>query len=359
MGPRSRIRPLDAVLTAAGVAVLASAGAGCSTTSGTDTAVSSTTAATATDDTTARDDVDAADEVRADSRGAAETAELVGDYLREARDVQDAMDARNDTAATIELLRSHRDLLFAVDETLREVDLADADLAETRNTFLETAADTISALDAVTTADAATLTEDDAIAANEGLVAAMGSAADLRFVALALADDGAVPAGPRPSAVLAVPTDVGGDTVHKPEGTLQTTDDGPCGEPSALRAVEPQVYASSFLEDAETSTAQRVLVFTDDDEALDYATAFGAFLDCPSPAELTSTAVEVLDDGTGLAAQIVDLDGITTTIGVTVDGRFVYVVDVRGDQVAAGDDAAAVTTARADEVLAVMEANAA
>ncbi|MEZ5136605.1 MAG: hypothetical protein R2699_16535 [Acidimicrobiales bacterium] len=103
----------------------------------------------------------------------------------------------------------------------------------------------------------------------------MGSAADLRFVALALADDGAVPAGPRPSAVLAVPTDVGGDTVHKPEGTLQTTDDGPCGEPSALRAVEPQVYASSFLEDAETSTAQRVLVFTDDDEALDYAAAFG------------------------------------------------------------------------------------
>ena len=278
MGPRSRIRPLDAVLTAAGVAVLASAGAGCSTTSGTDTAVSSTTAATATD------------EVRADSRGAAETAELVGDYLREARDVQDAMDAQNDTAATIELLRSHRDLLFAVDETLREVDLADADLAETRNTFLETAADTITALDAVTTADAATLTEDDAIAANEGLVAAMGSAADLRFVALALADDGAVPAGPRPSAVLAVPTDVGGDTVHKPEGTLQTTDDGPCGEPSALRAVEPQVYASSFLEDAETSTAQRVLVFTDDDEALDYAAAFASITASTSSARAVVTA---------------------------------------------------------------------
>ncbi len=327
----------------AAVTVLAGCGAG----GGSDAAepAAETTAAPAAETTAAPDEASEPDETEddaaADPAGADDVADLMADYLETSRAALSEGDSTSSTADVQATFRELRNALFETDGDLRDVDVADPDLADAVNDFYATAADAIAAFDEITTADPSTLGQADAEAGNQAAIDGLGTAVTLREAALTLAADGAVPDGPSPSEVLAVPDDfedVDGAPAYttKPEGELPLTQSGPCGKPSSAIQVPPRTFASTFLEDPQVSIIQRVLAFADEDEAAAYADAVEEAFSCDDPDGYASAKVEPLDDGDGVRIQTASDDGFVSTLLVEQDGSRVVTVDVLGDQISGG-----------------------
>ena len=348
-------RPLFAALVAA--ALLAGCGGGSSDAA--DPAADTTTStaeATATDDGA---EPEAAASEEADPAGADDVAELMADYLETSRAALAAIDSTSSAADGQASFRDLRDALFETDGDLRKIEVADPDLANVVDDFYGTARQSIGVFDEITTAAPESLGREQAEAGNEAALDALGAAITAREAALELEASGAVPDEPSPSDVLAVPDDfaqVGGQPAYitKPEGELQLPANGPCGKPPAVVQVPPRTIAAAYLEDAQVSAIQRVLVFDDADEATTYVDAIGEAFSCDQPEGYRSAKVEELEKGDGIRIQNVSDDGYISTLLVVPDGQRVVTVDVLGDRVQ-GAPPLEVTRIHAETILAVIE----
>lgn len=347
-------RALFAALAAA--ALLAGCGGGGSDAA--DPAADTTAAAKDTQGTDdAGADATAADE--ADPAGADEVADLMADYLETSRATLSTIDSTSTTAAVQASFRELRDALFETDGDLREIEIADPDLADTVDDFFTAARGSIGVFDEITTATPESLGQQQANAGNQAALDALGAAITAREAAIELAANGAVPDEPSASEVLAVPDDfapVGGQPAYamKPEGELQPPASGPCGKPPAIVQVPPRTIAAAYLEDAQVSAIQRVLVFDDGDEATAYVDAIGEAFSCDQPEGYRSAKVEALEEGDGIRIQSVDDDSYVSTLLVVPDGNRVVTVDVLGDQVQ-GAPPLEVTRTHAETILSVIE----
>lgn len=339
--------------------------AGCSSGGGDDaaetTAATTVPAASEAADQPAEDATEepAEDEPEVDDAGAAEVAEVTTDLLDEVRELVDGVDGSASNASVQGTVREIRNAAFDADADLRELEVADPDLAEAVGDLLTTIANSIGAFDESTTVAPEAVTAELAASTATAEIELLAAAADVQEAALAVEAGEPVPEGPALSEVLPTDEEAAGEGfLLLPSGNPTVVEEGPCGEPSAFLAVPPRSFAAVSVQDPQVSGTARVLAFADEDEAGDYVDAVAAVMSCDEPEGFVSSEVDLEEGDRVESIDVTEGDEITTTIVAERVGSRVVVVVRTGDLLSLSADAEAITGDQADDLVDLMVAKA-
>jgi hypothetical protein len=331
-----------------GVAALA----GCS--SGSDDEATTTTASAESEGGGEETPTTEAEAPEVDPAGAEEVGAVAEAMLTDMRESAETVDGSSTNDEVVAQLRELRNIAFEADAEVREVEVADPDLAGLVNDLIVTIGESISAYDAVTT-DPASAGPDELTAVNEGSLALVSAGSALQDGAAAVAAGEPVPDGPTLFEVLPLPEDVaeaaggsGPEWSAFLDAPVLTTENGPCSEPSPFLVAPPRAYADLALSDPTFVGTFRVLSFADDAEAASYLAAVEAFYGCDQP-EIGAIEFET-EEGQAFAS--VEVDGYVTSVLVQQVGSRVHAAVLEADQL---DDPAEAAELGRERVEGLME----
>lgn len=290
-----------------------------------------------------------------DPTGAEEIGSVAESMLAAMRASAETIDGGSSNDEVVAQFRELRDIAFEADSALRQVAVADPDLAGLVDDLIVTIGESIAAYDVVTT-DPASAGPEQLVAVNDGSLALVSAGSALQDGAAAVAAGQPVPEGPTLFEVLPRPEDfpvVSG--VRDPaygaflDVPVPTTESGPCGAPSPFLVVPPRAYADVALADPAFVGSFRVQSFADEAEAARYLDATLAFFGCREPEAVTIELTA--EDGRVLVG--VDVEGSVTTTLIQQVGNRVHVVNLTGDQIADPAQAAEQGRARVEALMAI------